>query len=95
MADTLGVDVREGSEELVDVEFYFKDGHGGLHLIEVSGSAIHGLWNELLYQIEVNFILLGIVNECAIRVEKRGEGDHLLCRHWSSKRPSVRQCLDV
>lgn len=59
MADTLRVDVRKGAEELVDIELDFEDGHDRLHFVEISRGAVHGLRNELEYQIQVNFIFLG------------------------------------
>lgn len=58
MADALGVYVGESAEELVDVELDLKDRHGGLHLVEVSGRTVDGLWNEFLDQIEIDLILL-------------------------------------
>lgn len=58
MADALGVYVGQSPEELVDVELHLKNRHSGLHLVEVSRSAVHRLRNILLHQVEVNFILL-------------------------------------
>jgi hypothetical protein len=50
--------VGEGAEELVDVELDFEYGHGGLHLVEVAGSAVDGLGDVLLDQVEVDLVLL-------------------------------------
>lgn len=52
------MDVGQGAEELVDVELDFENGHDGLHLVEVSGSAVDGLGNEFQDQVEVDFIFL-------------------------------------
>jgi hypothetical protein len=58
MTDPLGVDVGERSEQLVDVELDFQDGHGGLHLVKVARCPIDGLWDVLQHQVEVDFIFL-------------------------------------
>ena len=58
MADALRVYVCEGTEELVDVELDFKNWHGCLHLVEISGCSVDGLRDIFLYKIEVDFILL-------------------------------------
>ena len=36
MADALGVDIRKGAEELVDVYLDLENGHGGLQLVEIA-----------------------------------------------------------
>ena len=64
MADALGVDVGEGAEKLVNVEFDFEDGHGGLELVEVSRGSIDSLWHVLLDEVEVYFILLRCDQRC-------------------------------
>lgn len=58
MANALRVDVRQSSEQLVNVEFNFKDRHRRLHLVEESGGSIDCLRNKFLDEIQVNFILL-------------------------------------
>lgn len=58
MTDALRVYVGEGAEELVDVELDFEDGHGRLHLVEVSAGAVNCLGDEFLHEIEVHLILL-------------------------------------
>lgn len=58
MADTLRVNVCESTEELVDVELDLEDWHDCLHLVEVSRSPVDGLWDVLLYKVEVYFVLL-------------------------------------
>ena len=58
MADALGVNICEGTEELVDVELDFKNWHGCLHLVEISGCPVDGLRDIFLYEVEVDFILL-------------------------------------
>ena len=58
MANALGVDVGESTEELVDIELHLKVWHGGLHLVKVSGCPVDGFGNVFLNQVEVDFILL-------------------------------------
>lgn len=58
MADALGVDVRQSPEQLVDVQLDLEDRHGRLHLVEESGGTVDSLGNELLDQVEVDFIFL-------------------------------------
>ena len=52
------MDIGKGSEELVDVKLHFEDGHGRLHLVEEPRSAVDSLWDKLLNQVQVHFILL-------------------------------------
>jgi hypothetical protein len=52
------VDVGERTEELIDVELDFKDGHHSLHLVEVARCAIDGLGDEFKHEVEVDFVLL-------------------------------------
>lgn len=58
VADALGMDVCQGSEELIDVKLDFQSRHGRLHLVEEAGGTIDGLGNKLLNQIEIDFVLL-------------------------------------
>ena len=58
MADALRVDVGERAEQLVDVELDFQNRHGGLHLVEVPRSAIHGLRYELQDKVEIHLVFL-------------------------------------
>lgn len=58
MADSLRVDVREGAEELVDVELHFEDRHGGLHLVEEAGCPVDGFGDVFLNQVQIHLILL-------------------------------------
>ena len=46
MTNSLRVYVRQRSEELIYVQFDFENRHGGLHLVEVSGSAIDSFGDE-------------------------------------------------
>lgn len=66
VADSLGVDVGQRPEQLVDVKLNFEDWHGGLHLVEESRRSIHRLGHEFLYQVQVDFILLHILLACAV-----------------------------
>ena len=58
MTDALRVDVGKRAEQLVDIELDLENRHGGLHLIEIARCAVDGLRNELLDEIEVDFIFL-------------------------------------
>jgi hypothetical protein len=58
VTDSLGVDVRQGAEQLVGVELDLEDGHGRLHLVEVPRRAVDGLGDELLHQVQVDLIFL-------------------------------------
>lgn len=58
MADSLGVDVGERAEKLVDVELDLENGHDGLHLVEIARSPVNGFRHELEYEVEVNFVFL-------------------------------------
>lgn len=58
VADALRVDVRQSSEELVNIEFDFEDGHRRLHFVEESGGSVNSLGDKLLDEIEIHFILL-------------------------------------
>lgn len=58
VTDALGVDVGQGSEELIDVEFDLENRHRGLGLVEESRGSVDSLRNEFLDQVEVHFILL-------------------------------------
>jgi len=60
MADALRVDVRQGPEELVNVELHLEDGHRGLELVKEPRGPVDRLGNELLDQVQVHLIFLGI-----------------------------------
>jgi hypothetical protein len=78
MADSLRVDVGEGAEKLVNVELHFECGHGRLHLVEESRSAIDGLRNKLLHQVQVDFILLESYVSLGSIVMTTNECEHTL-----------------
>lgn len=58
MTDALRMDVCERTEELVDVEFDFQHRHGGLHLVEVAGCPVDGLWDKFEDEVQIHFIFL-------------------------------------
>lgn len=58
MADALGVDVCEGSEQLIDEKLDLEDRHDGLHLVEVAGGAVNSLRDEFENEVEVDLIFL-------------------------------------
>ena len=58
MTNSLRVYVCESAEKLVDVELDFEDGHGRLHLVEISRGTVNRLWDIFLYEVEVDLILL-------------------------------------
>jgi hypothetical protein len=62
VADALGVNVGERSEELVDVELDLEDGHDRLHLVEITRRPVYGLGHELKHQVEVDFVFLWLVS---------------------------------
>ena len=64
MANSLRVNVRQGTEELVNIDFDLEKGHSRLELVEEAGSTIDCFWNILQYQIEVNFVFLFKVSGC-------------------------------
>jgi hypothetical protein len=61
VADSLGVDVCERPEKLVDVELDFEDRHDSLHLVEVARGAVDSLGNEFEDEVEVDFVLLWLI----------------------------------
>lgn len=58
MTNTLRVNVRQRSEQLVDVEFDLQDRHGCLHLVEVARGSVDRLGDVLEDKVEVDFIFL-------------------------------------
>lgn len=52
------MDVREGSEELIDEKLDLEDGHDGLHFVEEAGGAVNSLRDEFENEVEVNLIFL-------------------------------------
>lgn len=62
VTDSLRMNVGKRAKELVDVELDFKDRHGSLHFVEVSGCAVYGLGDVLEYEVQIDLILLGVVS---------------------------------
>ena len=58
MAYTLGMNIRQGTKELIDVNLDLKDRHGRLHLIEKARRAVNRLRHEFEHQVQVHFIFL-------------------------------------
>lgn len=58
VTDALGVNVRQGAEELVDVKLNLQHRHGCLHLVEVSRRPVDGLGDIFEDKVEVHFIFL-------------------------------------
>jgi len=54
----LRMNICKRSEELVNVQLYLQYWHGRFHLVEISRGAVHGLWHELKYKVEVHLIFL-------------------------------------
>lgn len=67
MADPLRVDVRERTEQLVDVELHLEDRHNRLHLVEVARSAVNGFGDEFEHKVQVNLILLQVKSSASHR----------------------------
>jgi hypothetical protein len=70
VTDALRVDVGEGAEELVDVQLDLEGRHDRLDLIEVARGAVHRLGDEFEDQVEVDFVLLGVLIELALFVNR-------------------------
>ena len=87
MADPLRVDVRQGSEELIDIDLDLQDRHGGLHLIKEARGAVYGLGDELLHEIEVDLILLEVRFICQLQPFRFQKYPlvHLHVLHWSNR----------
>jgi len=64
VADSLGMDVGERAEELVDVQLDLEDRHGGLELVEMAAGAVDGLRHILKHQIQIYLILLCCHQSC-------------------------------
>ena len=58
VTDTLRVNVRQRAEELVNVEFDFERGHGGLHLVEVARCAVNRFGHVFEDKVEVDLFFL-------------------------------------
>lgn len=58
MTNSLGVDVGQRPEQLVDVELDLEHGHSGLEFVEVARGTVHGFRDILENQVEVHFIFL-------------------------------------
>lgn len=58
MADTNGVNVCEGTQKLVHIQFDLERGHGLLEFHIVSGSAVYSLGNVFENKIKVDFVFL-------------------------------------
>ena len=58
MTDSLRMYIRQGAKKLIDVDLDLQDRHGGLHLVEESGRAVHGLRHEFENQVQVDLVLL-------------------------------------
>lgn len=62
MTNSLRMNIGKRAKKLIDVELDFEERHGGLHLVEVARGTIHGLGDILEHEIEVDFVLLGVVS---------------------------------
>ena len=60
MADADGVDVGEGAEELVGIQFNLEHGHGLFEFGIVPACAINGFGNVFKHEVEVDLIFLRI-----------------------------------
>lgn len=58
MTDALRVNVRKGTEKLIDVDFDLQYGHSGLHLVEESRGAVDRLWHKFKDEIKVDLFFL-------------------------------------
>jgi hypothetical protein len=61
VADPLRVNVRERTEQLVNVELHLEDGHDRLHLVEVTRSAVNGFGDEFEHKVQVDLVLLQVI----------------------------------
>ena len=60
VADADGVNVHEGTEELVHIQLDLEHGHRLLELGIVPAGTVHGLWDVFEHKVEVHFIFLSI-----------------------------------
>lgn len=58
VTDALRMNVCKRTEELINVKFDFQHWHGGLHLVEVAGCPVNGLWDKFKDEVQVHFIFL-------------------------------------
>ena len=58
VADADGMNVHEGTEELVHIQLDLEHGHRLLELGIVPAGAIHGFWDIIEHEVEVHFIFL-------------------------------------
>ncbi len=63
-----GVDVGEGAQELVHVEFDLKHGHGLLKLGIVTAGAVDGFWDVFEHEVQIDFVFL-----------EQGRPEHVKC----------------
>ena len=52
------MNVCERPKELIDIKLDLKNGHGGLHFVEVPRGTVHGLGDILKNEVEINLVFL-------------------------------------
>lgn len=97
VADSLRMDVGEGAEELVDVELHLEYRHRGLHLVEKTRRSINGLRNELLHEVEVDFVFLSLRGHGQCGVTMGAANGHRHGGPWKTHPLSVRvvECFQL
>lgn len=58
MADSDGVDIRKGAQELVHVQFDLEHGHGLFEFSIMTTSAVDSFWDIFQDEIKIYFVLL-------------------------------------
>jgi hypothetical protein len=83
VTDSLGVDVCEGAEELVDVELDLQHWHCRLHLVEVARCSVDGFRNVFKNKVQVDFVSL---SSALVGVHSNSQiNGHIPDRRWSSR----------
>lgn len=85
MADADGMDVHEGTEELIHIQLDLEHGHGLLELGIVPAGAVHRLWDVFKHKVEVHFIFLS-VGLCQKRISWQESKDWRVLLHRCGER---------
>ena len=87
VAYALGMNVRQRSEQLIDIQLDFKYRHGCLHLVEETGCPVYGFGNEFLDKVEIDLIFLLKKDAFSVKILMRGSKENILGHHWNNRTP--------